>query len=52
MFMIDIILIFNTAYYTLEMQLVDQRKEICINYLTGWFIIDFLAIIPFDIILS
>jgi hypothetical protein len=50
-FLLDIIVIFNSAYYTENMDLVSDRKKIAKHYLTGWFIIDFLAILPFDIIL-
>jgi len=31
---------------------VDNRKEICCNYLKGWFSIDILAIMPFDIVFA
>ena len=48
MFAIDIVLSFLTAYYTDEYELVDNRCKIAKNYLTSWFIIDFLAIIPFE----
>lgn len=52
MFLLDIIIIFNTAYYTDDYDLIDSRKEIACNYLNGWFSIDFIAIIPFDVILE
>lgn len=52
LFLADIIIIFNTAYYTEDMELIDRRKKICIKYITGWFFIDFMSIIPFDTILS
>lgn len=31
--------------------MVDDRKIIAKKYLKGWFIIDFLAIAPFDLII-
>ena len=52
LFMIDIVIIFNTAYYTEDMELIEDRKSIAKSYLKGWFIIDLLAVIPFDIILN
>ena len=52
MFLIDMILSFLTAYYTEEFVLVDERSEIAKNYLTSWFLIDMLAIIPFSSIVS
>ena len=45
-------MIFNSAYYDLNMDLVNDRKIIAITYLKGWFIVDLLAIIPFDNILT
>lgn len=32
------------------MDIVDDRKEIAINYLKGWFLLDVMAVIPFDIL--
>jgi len=52
MFSIDIIVIFNTVVYTEDYELIDSRKGIAILYLKGWFFIDLLAIIPFDLILK
>ena len=48
LFLIDMILCFLTAYYTDEFELIEDRVEIAKNYLTGWFLIDFLAIFPFE----
>jgi hypothetical protein len=52
LFAIDILIIFNTTYYTNEMEIVDNREAITMNYLKGWFIIDILSIIPFDILIK
>ena len=30
----------------------DDRKEIVIMYLKGWFTIDFAAVFPFDVLLA
>jgi len=52
LFLLDILVVFNTAYYDEDVDLVDDRKQIAKNYLKGWFTIDLLAIIPFDKIIS
>lgn len=49
MFGIDIIVNFFSAYEVQDIlsdEVVDDRKLIAKNYLTGWFIIDLLAILP------
>ena len=46
-FLIDLILTFLTAYHTDDFETEDDHKVIAYNYLTGWFLIDLLAIIPF-----
>jgi len=48
LFLLDILIIFNTAFYDDDIQLIDDRKEIAFTYLRSWFFIDFLACIPFD----
>lgn len=48
LFFIDIIIIFNSCYYNIDMVLVENRKKIVKNYLKGWFAVDFFAIVPFD----
>lgn len=52
LFLIDVIVIFNTAYYDEDVDLIDSRKTIAKMYLKGWFTVDMLAIIPFDTILN
>lgn len=46
-FLIDIIITFFSAYYNLEDEICVQHKLIAINYITGWFLIDFIGIFPF-----
>ena len=48
LFVFDIIIIFNSAFYNEFNEILDDRKVIAKNYLTGWFTIDVVAIIPFD----
>ena len=52
LFLIDIFVIFNTAIYDQYFQIIEDRKQIAIIYLKGWFAIDVLAILPFDLILN
>ena len=49
-FSIDLILNFATAYYADDKSLITDYKLISRNYLTGWFIIDFIALIPIYLI--
>jgi hypothetical protein len=48
MFAVDIFVSFNTAFYDEGYLIVDNRKEIALEYLRSWFIIDMLAVIPFE----
>ena len=52
LFFIDIIVIFQTAYHDEYYQIMDDRKTIFKSYVSGWFMVDFLAVIPFDHILN
>lgn len=52
LFLMDILLIFNTAYYDEDFVLVDSHKQIAKAYCKGWFAIDVLAILPFDFLLD
>ena len=45
-FFIDMILIFNTAYYDEDFKMIQHRGVIALNYMRGWFLIDLLAIFP------
>lgn len=45
-------LTFFKAYYTEEFLLIDDRKTIAYNYLTGWFFLDFVAILPLYLFLG
>lgn len=50
-FLIDLILTFFTPYYAGE-ALITNMRSICFNYLKLWFWMDFLSIIPFELIFS
>ena len=49
LFCIDIIFCFNLAYRDENEVLILSRRRIVVNYLTGWFTIDFLSIAPIDV---
>jgi hypothetical protein len=51
-FFIDILVIFNSAFYDDEFQIVESRSVIMKSYLLSWFMIDLLAILPFEVILK
>ena len=48
MFLLDILVIFNCAFYDDEFVIVQNRKIIAKDYLQSWFAIDFLAIVPLE----
>lgn len=48
-FFVDMIFIFNSAYYDEEFNEIQDRKVIAKLYLKGWFTIDLFAILPFDL---
>ena len=48
LFLVDIIIIFNSSYFDEDYETVTDRKLIAKKYLKGWFAIDFFAIFPFD----
>ena len=51
-FLLDIIVTFNTAFYDQDNDLIDDRHTIAQSYLFGWFTIDLVAIIPFEVLLK
>ena len=52
LFLIDIILNFNVAIYNDDYDIVHERAAVTWNYLSGWFIVDFTSIIPFELMFS
>ena len=50
MFVIDIFINFMTTYVSTNDEVITDKKRIAIHYFKGWFIIDLLAAIPFDIL--
>lgn len=46
LFLADIIIIFNTAYYDDDFHLIENKRQIATFYLKGWFVVDVLSIFP------
>ena len=46
--MIDILVIFNSAIYDDDFKLIQSYRDIAVLYVKSWFVIDFLAVVPFD----
>lgn len=51
MFLLDILVVFNTAYYESEFKLIKTRSQIAKNYFKESFWVDFTALIPADYII-
>lgn len=48
-FFFDLCLNFNLMYFSeKQMKMISTRKEVALNYLKGFFIIDFMSILPYD----
>nr|XP_056717322.1 potassium voltage-gated channel subfamily H member 7 isoform X2 [Euleptes europaea] len=51
MFIIDILINFRTTYVNLNEEVVSDPARIAIHYFKGWFLIDMVAAIPFDLLI-
>ncbi len=49
-FLLDILFSFFSAYYNRLEVLVHARREIACAYLRSWFFIDFIAIVPLQLL--
>ncbi|XP_029970803.1 potassium voltage-gated channel subfamily H member 6-like [Salarias fasciatus] len=52
MFIVDIIINFRTTYVNSNDEVVSQSSRIAVHYFKGWFLIDMVAAIPFDLLIS
>ncbi|XP_014473638.1 PREDICTED: potassium voltage-gated channel subfamily H member 2 isoform X4 [Dinoponera quadriceps] len=50
-FIIDIIINFRTTFVNSNDEVVSHPGKIAVHYLKGWFVIDLVAAIPFDLLL-
>uniref|UniRef100_A0A3P9JW10 Potassium voltage-gated channel subfamily H member 7 n=1 Tax=Oryzias latipes TaxID=8090 RepID=A0A3P9JW10_ORYLA len=51
MFIIDILINFRTTYVNQNEEVVSHPAKIAIHYFKGWFLIDMVAAIPFDLLI-
>ena len=51
-FLLDMIQNFFYAYYDSDGNIVTDRKKIALKYLYSWFILDLVAILPFNLLVS
>ncbi|XP_029315411.1 voltage-gated inwardly rectifying potassium channel KCNH7 [Cottoperca gobio] len=51
MFIIDILINFRTTYVNVNEEVVSDPAKIAIHYFKGWFLIDMVAAIPFDLLI-
>ncbi len=47
-FAVDIVLNFFQAYLDQDFTLIDDREAIAMHYLTSWFTVDLISVVPFD----
>lgn len=50
LFIVDIIINLRTTYVDRNDEVVTQPRRIAVHYLKGWFLIDLVAAIPFDLL--
>uniref|UniRef100_A0A3Q3MUS8 Voltage-gated delayed rectifier potassium channel KCNH4 n=1 Tax=Mastacembelus armatus TaxID=205130 RepID=A0A3Q3MUS8_9TELE len=50
LFIVDIVLNFRTTYVSKSGQVVYEARSICIHYAKTWFIVDLVAVLPFDLL--
>jgi hypothetical protein len=50
-FIVDILINFRTTYVNSNDEVVSHPCKIAVHYLRGWFLIDLVAAIPFDLLL-
>ncbi|KAG8566666.1 hypothetical protein GDO81_013340 [Engystomops pustulosus] len=51
MFIVDIVINFRTTYVNTNDEVVSHPAKIAIHYFKGWFLIDMVAAIPFDLLI-
>ena len=50
-FIVDILINFRTTFINGQDEIVSHPGRIAVHYLSGWFLIDLVAAIPFDLLL-
>lgn len=51
MFIIDIFINFRTTFVDSNDEVVSDPRRVAVNYIKGWFIVDLLAAIPFELLI-
>ncbi|XP_076871723.1 voltage-gated inwardly rectifying potassium channel KCNH7 isoform X3 [Brachyhypopomus gauderio] len=51
MFIVDILINFRTTYVNVNEEVVSHPTKIAVHYFKGWFLIDMVAAIPFDLLI-
>nr|XP_003466024.1 potassium voltage-gated channel subfamily H member 6 [Cavia porcellus] len=51
MFVVDIVINFRTTYVNSNDEVVSHPRRIAVHYFKGWFLIDMVAAIPFDLLI-
>ena len=51
MFIVDILINFRTTYVNANEEVVSHPGRIAVHYFKGWFLIDMVAAIPFDLLI-
>ncbi|XP_017559190.1 potassium voltage-gated channel subfamily H member 7 isoform X3 [Pygocentrus nattereri] len=51
MFIVDILINFRTTYVNTNEEVVSHPAKIAVHYFKGWFLIDMVAAIPFDLLI-
>ncbi|KAK3557006.1 hypothetical protein QTP70_022899 [Hemibagrus guttatus] len=51
MFIVDILINFRTTYVNANEEVVSHPARIAVHYFKGWFLIDMVAAIPFDLLI-
>ena len=49
-FISDILLNFRTSFVNKKGEVVSDPKSIAVNYMRGWFLLDLVAALPFDLV--
>jgi hypothetical protein len=50
LFAVDILVNFNSAIVDEEFKIIDDRSVVACTYLKGWFLIDLISIVPFELL--
>lgn len=52
MFLVDIVLLFFTVLVDEELNLIEDMGQIAKSYLLSWFVVDFVSIIPIELLIK